>query len=144
MKGMRKTKTGRRFAMEVISRAIADNRLVTTLRTKVKERLAGIDATRVRQWCFILLAAMLVGDIVLLFRAGERSRAAPVYSVIRPVATGGEQPHRPAIKEFGVVWDSLMADSGSKAKWDSLLLVRPGLRDTVRQLQKMDSAVLGR
>lgn len=126
--------------MGAISRAVADSRLWRSLRAYVKKRLAGMDAGLVRRWCFILIAAMLVWDAVLVMQAGDRSRASPHYEAIQPGVTAGEPPRRPAAKAFGLVWDSLMADPAFKKDWDSLLLVRPGLRDTVRELQRMDSA----
>jgi hypothetical protein len=65
--------------------------------------------------------------------------AMPAYSGIRPVRTAGASPPRTS-KAFGIVWDKMMADSSIKSCWDSLVRVRPGLKDTVRRLTKMDSA----
>lgn len=128
----------------MVSRAVMKSRVGRFLRGRIKEYLGRIGAERLRLWCIILMAAMLVGDIVLVLRTGERQRAEPHYSAIRLVATPREQPRRASVKAFGPVWDSLMADPVVKNSWDSLLRLRPGLRDTVRELQRMDSAASGR
>jgi hypothetical protein len=130
--------------VELISRALINSRLGRTLTAKMKEYLGRSGARRLQWGCIILLVGMLVGDVILLFRAGERPRAAPHYSAIRPAVTAGGQQRRPPVKAFGEVWDSLMADPVRKNSWDSLLRLRPGLRDTVRELERMDSAVSGR
>jgi hypothetical protein len=141
---MRKRGLERRSLVAVVSAALWKSGLARRLKATARARLARIEARLVRRWCFILMAGMLMGDVILLLRAGKGSRAAPHYSVIRTVATVGEQQRHPTVKAFGLVWDSLLADPAVKRGWDSLLRVRPGLDDTVRELQRLDSAVSGK
>jgi|SRR5579859_6094454 len=141
---MRKMNGRGRFPVETIGRAIMNCRPMKALTAKVKDILAQTDVERLRTLCIVLMASMLIGDVVLLIRTGDRMRAAPHYSVIRPVTTGGAERRQISAKTFGQVWDSLMANPVTKKRWDSLLQLRPGLRDTIRQMKRMDSAVSGR
>jgi hypothetical protein len=71
-------------------------------------------------------------------------KTTPHYSAIKAVRTVGAARSLPPSKAFTVIWDSLMADQPTKRRWDSLIRLRPGLMDTVRRLQRMDSAVWGK
>lgn len=137
---MRKARKGGGFPVEMIGRAIMNCQVVRALTAKTRAYLTGVEAGRMRTLCIVLIAGMLLGNIVLLFRAGKPSRASPQCPVIRPVVTAGAERRPTAAKAFGQAWDSLMADPATKKQWDSLLRLRPGLRDTLGQLKRMDSA----
>lgn len=141
---MRKGRGGGRFSVEAIGRAIGNCQPVRVLTAKVKDYLTQMDTHRLQTICMVFIVGLLIGDVVLLFQAGDRTRAAPHYSAIRPVTTTRADRRPAAVKAFGEVWDSLMAEPATKKRWDSLLRLRPGLRDTIRQLERMDSAVWGR
>jgi hypothetical protein len=141
---MRKIRNGGGLVVESIARAIMNSRPTKALVRRVRKHLAATEAERLRFICIMLMAGMLLGDVVLLFRVGDRARAAPNYSAIRTVTTVGAGQAPKNAKEFRQVWDSLMTDPKTKNRWDSLLRIRPGLSDTVRQLEKMDSAVPGK
>jgi hypothetical protein len=138
---MRKTRDRGRFPVEWIVRVIRDTTLMKGVKWKVKECLARTGAGRLRTICIVLIIGMLFWDTLLLLRAGGRTRAAPHVTAIRPVTTVGVERRQPRIKTFGQVWDSMMTDEEKKRSWDSLLRVRPGLKDTITLLQRMDSAV---
>ena len=141
---MRKYRLRGRFPVEVITEAVAKSGLAKKLKAKVKERVARAEPKRLRRWCFVAMAGMLCWDVLLLFHAGGRPLAVAHFSAISSAETvGGRERRRPA-RAFGPVWDSLMADSAMKRTWDSLLEMRPGLKDTVARLQRDDSAVAGR
>ena len=126
--------------MEVIKDAVAKSELARKLKAKVKERLARVEPKRLRRWCLGVMAAMLVWFVLLFAWTGVRCVTGPHYSAISPILTVGGR--RVPVKAFSTVWDSLMADSAMKRAWDSLLKVRPGLRDTVARLQCTDSEML--
>jgi hypothetical protein len=134
---MKKVWSRGRFPVEVTRDAVAKSELARKLKAKVKERLARVEPKRLRRWCLGVMAGMLIWDVVLLSDAGARSSAVGHFSAISSVAT--VDGHRPPVKAFGTVWDCLMADPAMKLAWDSLLKVRPGLRDTVARLQRSDS-----
>lgn len=106
-------------------------------------RIAQMAADRLRMLCIVFMVFLLICDTLLLFWPGDWSRASPHYSVIQPVRTGGAERRAATVRPFGQAWDRLMADSVAKRQWDSLLRLRPGLMDTLRQLKKMDSALGG-
>jgi len=141
---MRKIRNDSGLAVESIARAIINSRPIKVLGCAVRKHLAATEAERLRFICIMLLAGMLVGDVILLFRVGDRARAAPNYSAIRTVTTVGARESPKNAKAFRQVWDSLMTDPKAKKKWDSLLRIRPGLSDTVQQLEKIDSAASGK
>lgn len=126
--------------MEVIKDAVAKSELARKLKAKVKERLARVEPKRLRRWCLGVMAAMLVWFVLLFAWTGVRCVTGPHYSAISPILTVGGR--RFPVKAFATVWDSLMADPGTKRAWDSLLKVRPGLRDTVARLQRADSEMM--
>jgi len=141
---MKKTRVRGRFPVEAIGRAIMNCRPVRVMNVNLQERLARMEVGRLRTICLVILAGMILWDVVLLFRAGDRTRAAPPITAIRRVTTVGAERRQPRVKAFGEVWDSLMTDTGTKRSWDSLLRMRPGLRDTITLIQRMDSAVWGK
>lgn len=141
---MRKTRERGRFLVEAIGRVIANCRPVRVMTAWLRERLARMEIGRLQAICLVFIAGMLLCDVVLLFQGGGRTRAAPPITVIRPVTTVGTERRQPRVKAFGEVWDSLMTDTGTKRSWDSLLRMRPGLRDTITLIQRMDSAVWGK
>jgi len=126
--------------VEVIKDAVAKSELARKLKAKVKERLARVEPKRLRRWCLGVMAAMLVWFVLLFAWTGVRCVTGPHYSAISPILTVGGR--RFPVKAFATVWDSLMADPGTKRAWDSLLKVRPGLRDTVARLQRADSEMM--
>lgn len=126
--------------MEVIRDSVAKSELARKLKAKVKERLARIEPKRLRRWCLGVMAAMLVWFVLLFAWTGVRCVTGLHYSAISPILTVGGR--RVPVKAFATVWDSLMADPAMKRAWDSLLKVRPGLRDTVARLQRADSEML--
>jgi hypothetical protein len=132
------------FPVEAIARAIMACRPVKALTAKIRVYLAGIDAGRLRMIVCVLILGMLMGDLVLLLHVGGPSRASPPYTVIRPVVTAGAERRTSKVKPLGQAWDSLIRDASTKKQWDSLLRLRPGLRDTLRRLERMDSVVMER
>jgi len=123
--------------VEVIRDAVAKSELARKLKAKVKERLARVEPKRLRRWCLGVMAAMLVWFVLLFAWTGVRCVTGPHYSAISPILTVGGR--RVPVKAFSTVWDSLMADPAMKRAWDSLMKVRPGLKDTVERLQRIDS-----
>lgn len=134
---MKKRISGGRFPVEVIGRSISNCRPVRSMVEKLKHWLAKAD---ISQGQAIRLMVGIGGLIVLLVLIGLGGRRTPHYSAIEAVKTLDAQPKQPRAKAFTVIWDSLMADPGAKRRWDSLIRMRPGLMDTVRQLERMDSA----
>jgi hypothetical protein len=115
-------------------------RPVSSLMGKLFDRLGQSEAKRLRVICMLLVVGLLVADVVVIRRLGHAPWSVPHYSAIHPVTTIGVERRPEPGKAFSVVWDSLMADPVTKRRWDSLLQLRPGLRDTIRQLDRMDSA----
>jgi hypothetical protein len=141
---MSKLRRGRAFPVELIYGAIVNSRVVRAWKAKVKGRLATIHPARMRRFCLLLMVGLLLSDVIMMIRADHRLWTMLHYSDIRPVTVAGAERRHPTGKAFGEVWDSLMADPASKQRWDSLLRLRPGLRDTLRQLERMDSLTAGR
>lgn len=137
---MKKVWSRGRFPVEVIKDAVAKSELARKLKAKVKERLARVEPKRLRRWCLGVMAAMLVWFVLLFAWTGVRCVTGPHYSAISPILTAGG--HRVPVKAFATMWDSLMADPAMKLAWDSLLKMRPGLKDTVGKLQRADSEML--
>lgn len=129
--------------MEVIGQAILNSRPVRWLTDRGMNSITRMAAERLRMLCIVFMVFLLVCDTLLLFSPGDWPRASPHYSVIQPVLTGGGERRAATVKPFGQAWDRLLADSMAKKQWDSLLRLRPGLMDTLRQLKKMDSALRG-
>lgn len=141
MNVMRKMGSIGRFPVEMIGRAMVNSRAGKWVTAKVRKMIEQTEGARLRVLCIVLIAAMLIGDTIILLRPGGGvSGAAPAYSVMRRVRPAGAKMRPPEGKGFGLVWDSLLADPETKSQWDSLLRVRPGLQDTVRWLKRMDSA----
>ena len=140
---MRKMNGDGRFPVESIGRAILNSWPVNVVTAKVRDFLEQTEVERLRTLCIVLMVSMFLGDLVLLGQIG-RTRTALHYSAIHVPTAAGAGRRQPAVKAFGLVWDSLMAEPATKERWDSLLQLRPGLRDTIRQLEKMDSAISGR
>ena len=126
--------------MEMIGRVMVNSRAGKWVTEKVRKMIEQTEVDRLRMICIVLMTVLLIGDTVVLLHPGGMSRAAPAYSGMRPVKTAGAKRPPPESKGFGPVWDSLMADAETKRRWDSLLRMRPGLKDTVRWLERMDSA----
>ncbi|HEY4064120.1 MAG TPA: hypothetical protein VGM30_19575 [Puia sp.] len=137
---MMKMSNGGKFPVEMIGKALVNSRVGKWMTVKVRMMIEQTEARQLRVLCIVLITAMLTADTIILLRPGSLSRAAPAYSVMRSVRTEGMRSRPPEGKGFGPVWDSLMAEPETKGRWDSLLRVRPGLKDTVRWLERMDSA----
>ena len=131
---------GGRFPVEFMVRAIMECKPVKALKGKLSQCLGRMEVGELRTLCLVLIVSMLLVDVILIVRGGDRSRAAPHYSAIRPAITVSGERRQVSVKAFRVVWDSLMADPATERKWDSLLRLRPGLADTIKELKKMDSA----
>lgn len=140
MNVMRKMSSVGRFPVEMIGRAMVNSRVGKWVTANVKKMIEQTEGARLRVLCIVLIVALLIGDTIILLRPGGVSGVAPGYSVMRRVRPTGAKMRSPEGKGFGLVWDSLMADPETKCRWDSLLRVRPGLKDTVRWLERMDSA----
>jgi hypothetical protein len=136
---MSKIRRGRGFPVELIYGAIMNCRMVRVWKAKVKGHLATTHPERMRRLCLLLMVGLLLSDVIMMIRADHRLWTMQHYSEIRPVTAAGAERRHPTGKAFGEIWDSLMADPASKQRWDSLLRLRPGLRDTLRQLERMDS-----
>jgi hypothetical protein len=126
--------------VEMIGRVMANSRVGKWVTAKVRKMIEQVEVGRLKMLCIALIVVMLVGDTIVLLRSGGRSGGGPDYSGMRSVKTAGTKRRSPESKGFGPVWDSLMADPETKRRWDSLVQVRPGLKDTVRWLERMDSA----
>ncbi|HEV9038251.1 MAG TPA: hypothetical protein VGQ51_16565 [Puia sp.] len=135
---MRTRMNGARFPVELIGKAIANSRPVRSVVQKLKHWLVQAD---ISQGQAIRMMMAIGGLIVILVLIGLGRHMAPHYSAIQPVVTLSRAPQQPRAKAFTVLWDSLMADPATKRRWDSLITLRPGLMDTVRRLERMDSAV---
>src|SRR6185437_10567945 len=141
---MKKVWSRGRFPVEVIRDAVAKSELAKKLKAKVKERLARVEPKRLRRWCIVAVTVLLIGDVAMLVRVGEHRWAGPGFSAIRPVSTVGGQVQRPRARAFAAEFDSLLEGSKTRGAWDSLLKVRPGLRDTLALLRRADSSAVGR
>ena len=125
--------------MEMIGRVMVNSRVGKWVTAKVRKMIEQVEVGRLRMLCIALIVLMLVGDTIVLLRSGGRPSGGSDYSGMRPVMTAGTKRRTPESKGFGPVWDSLMADPETKCRWDSLLRVRPGLKDTVQWLERVDS-----
>jgi hypothetical protein len=138
---MRKRRVIGRFPVDAIARAIANCRPARAVAGRVKRILAQTEVERLTMLCIVLMVSMLIGDAVVLVRAGTRTRTELHYSVIRPVVVQGDRHLTPRAKSFFRRWDSLTNSQMLRDQWDSLLRLRPGLQDTLLRLAKLDSAL---
>ena len=136
--------SGGRFPVELIAQAIKNSPPIKALGERIRWYSMRPEVERLRISCKMLMGLLMISTGMMLLQSSQRSLAELRYANIRQVTPAGLARPQPPTKSFGPIWDSLMADPAVKNRWDSLLRLRPGLRDTVRELQKMDSAVSGR
>jgi hypothetical protein len=139
IKYMRKKMSSGKSPGELIGRAIMNSRPMRALGDKIRRYDAQPEIERLRTSRKVIMACLVISNCLVLILSSERSQLAPHYANIRQVTTAGSERRPPPVKAFGPIWDSVMADPVVKKRWDSLVRLRPGLRDTIRQLQRMDS-----
>jgi hypothetical protein len=121
-----------------LSRAVRDSTMMTNLALNIRERTARIKKGRLRWYVLAALFALWAGETWFCTSLFGPIGRVPRYETIRSVVT--ERLRMKPSVSFRAEWDSLLANPGVREHWDSFLSQRPGLRDTIRQLLKVDSA----
>ena len=105
-------------------------------------RAARLSRSRLALWCIVFFLVTGLGQTWILvrgLRGGRPFHAQPAAEPVLVLQRAGSE--RPVVRDS--VLSRLRALKGD-TRWDSLLKARPGLADTVRMLERMDSAVWGR
>ena len=118
--------------------AITRCRQAKALETKARRILAMIPLPRLLMGCLILIVGLLVGDFVLVVNAlSGHPFSTPHYSKIRLFTGTGKDRREVPWSVYDAKMDSLRADP----RWKELDQIRPGLEDTLREIERMDSAM---
>ena len=129
--------------MEVIEVTIKNSRMTGVLKEKLKDWLVRMGPRRIRKGCFMVLAMMCIGDVVLICTTKPSLPSDYPLLIVREEAVVRAK-RRAAESAFSKEWDRLMMDTAMKRSWEALVKNRPGLADTLQQLRLMDSAELRR
>jgi hypothetical protein len=135
---MKKKNERRESLIAFLSRAVRDSTLMTNLALNIRAKTARIKPGRLRWYCLMALLALWAGETWFCTSLFGPIGKVPRYESIRSVVT--ERFQKKPSAGFRAEWDSLLANPGIREHWDSLLRQRPGLRDTIRQLLRVDSA----
>jgi hypothetical protein len=141
----RKSKERLPSLISLMSQAVRDRSFMHNLAMRMQERAARIRPGRLRWYCFAFFLVAGLAQTWLLTNAFECTRKAPDFSSLRKAVTQGEPggQGRQSAASFSREWDSLMTDPLLRKKWDSLLVVRPKMAETLKALKAMDSTEWG-
>ena len=121
---------------------------MAAMAVQVQQRVARIKPGTLRKYCIAFLLIGGLGEWWLIHAALEDRVPVVHYTAIRPVVTAGNSRKGDGQREAGDCfrqrWDSLLRNPAARSYWDSLVRARPGLADTLRQLEAMDSALKGK
>jgi hypothetical protein len=137
----RKTRERLPSLVSIMSRAVRDKGFMTHLAMRMQAWTVRMKPGRLRWYCFAFFLVAGLGETWLFTSGFGLSRETPDFSLIRPVVTQGGLGHQhgAVATSFCRSWDSIMTDPIVKRNWDSLLLERPELAETLKKLKEMDS-----
>lgn len=136
---MRKKRSSGISPVESIGRMILNSVPGRLIAERIRRHYEKSEAEQLRTSCKVLMVCLVISNCMVLVLSSQRSQLSLRYANIRQVTAAAPAGRQPPVKAFGPIWDSVMADPVVKKRWDSLVRLRPGLRDTIRQLQRMDS-----
>jgi hypothetical protein len=126
--------------ISLMSQGIRDKGFMMDIARRLQTRAAKIKPGRLRWYFFTVLLVIGLAEAWLCSVESRFRSRREQYRTDHAAVTPVQMAPPPQMSSFRERWDMLMADSVMKRSWEGLLLERPGLADTVRELEKMDSA----
>ncbi|MDO6431569.1 hypothetical protein Q4E93_13270 [Flavitalea sp. BT771] len=138
----RKSKERLPSLISLMSQAARDKGFMHNLAMRMQERAARIKPGRLRWYCFVFFLVAGLAQTWIFTNGFDCTRKAPDFSSIRQAAMQGEpvRQGRQSETSFSRKWDSLMTDPLFRKSWDSLLMARPEMAETLKALKAMDSS----